>query len=52
MAAFSKIQLLSQLNVYLCRVCPMSSVTELSTVVFCRHVHLILILVVFSSGVI
>jgi hypothetical protein len=34
------------------RLCPMSSATELSAVVFGQHVHLILILVFFSSGVV
>jgi hypothetical protein len=32
--------------------CPMSSGRELSAVVFGQHVHPILILVIFSSGVI
>jgi hypothetical protein len=39
-------------TVYLCRLCPMSSWTELSAVIFGQHVHLILILVTFSSEVV
>jgi hypothetical protein len=52
MACFSKTQLLPTLHIYLCRHCPMSSETELSAVVFGRHVHLILVLVIFSSEVV
>jgi hypothetical protein len=37
------------LHVCLCRLCPMSSGTELSAVIFGQHVHLILIFVIFSS---
>jgi hypothetical protein len=35
-----------------CRLCLMSSGTELSAVVLDLHIHLILILVIFSSGVV
>jgi hypothetical protein len=51
MVAFSKTQLLPTLHVYLCKLYPMSLRTELS-VVFGEHVHLILILAIFSSGVV
>jgi hypothetical protein len=37
-------------TVYLSRLCPMSSGTELSAVVFGQHIHLILILLIFYSG--
>jgi hypothetical protein len=47
MAGFSKTQLLPILHVCLYRLCPMSSGTELSEVVFGQHVHPILILVIF-----
>jgi hypothetical protein len=43
---------LPTLHVCLCRLCPMFSGTELSAVVFCQHVHPILIFVIFSSGVV
>jgi hypothetical protein len=51
MDGFGKTQLLPTLHVHLCRLCPMSSGTELSAVVFGQHLHPILILVIFSSGV-
>jgi hypothetical protein len=35
-----------------CRLCPISSGTEISAVIFGQHVHLILIYAIFSSGVI
>jgi hypothetical protein len=47
---FSKAQPLPTLHVYLCRVCPMSSGSELSAVLFGQDVHAILILVIFSYG--
>jgi hypothetical protein len=46
-AGFSKTQLLPTLHVYLCWLCPMSSGTELSAVVFDQHVHPILLPVIF-----
>jgi hypothetical protein len=52
MAGFSKTQLLLTVHIYLCRLCPMSSGTELSAVVFGQHIHSFLILVIFSSGVV
>jgi hypothetical protein len=51
MAGFSKIQLLPTLHVCLCSLCSTSSGTELSAGVFGQHIHLNLILVIFSSGV-
>jgi hypothetical protein len=53
MAGFSKTQLLLTLHVrvLLCRLCPMSSGTVLSGVVFGQHVQLILIFVIFLLGV-
>jgi hypothetical protein len=36
----------------LCRLCPMSLGTELSAVIFGQHIHLILIPVIFSPGVV
>jgi hypothetical protein len=50
MVGFGKTQL-PTLRVCLCRLCLMSSGTELPAVVFGQHIHLILILVIFSSGV-
>jgi hypothetical protein len=44
---FQQDQLLPTLNVYPCRLCPMSSGTELSAMVFGQHVHPILILVIY-----
>jgi hypothetical protein len=52
MAGFSKTQLLPTLHLCLCMVCLMSSGTELSALVFGQHVHPLLILVNFSSGVV
>jgi hypothetical protein len=43
-------QLLLTLHVCLCRLCPISSVTELSAVVFGQHIHLISFLVFFLLG--
>jgi hypothetical protein len=51
MAGFSKTELLPTLHIQ-CRLCSMSSGRELSAVVFGQHVHLILILAIFSSGVV
>jgi hypothetical protein len=48
-AGFSKTQLLPTLHVCLC---PMCSGTESLAVVFDQHVHPILIIVIFSSGVV
>jgi hypothetical protein len=48
MARFSKTQLLLTLHIW----CTMSLGTELSAVVFGQYVHPILILVMFSSGVV
>jgi hypothetical protein len=45
-ASFIKTQLLPTLHLCVCRLCPMSSGTELSAVVFGQHVHSILILVI------
>jgi hypothetical protein len=50
MARFSKTQLLPTLHVCPCRLCPMSSWTYLSTVVFGQSVHSILILLIFLLG--
>jgi hypothetical protein len=47
MAGFSKIQLLPTLHVRLHKLCPMSSGTEISAMVFGQHIHLTLILVIF-----
>jgi hypothetical protein len=51
MAGFSKIQLLPTLHVRLHKLCPMSSGTEISAMVFGQHIHLTLILVIFFSVV-
>jgi hypothetical protein len=51
MAGFSKTQLLPILHLCLCSLCPVSSGTELSAVVFGQNIHLILILIIFSSRV-
>jgi hypothetical protein len=47
MASFSNTQLLPTLYVCLCRLCPMSSGTEIWAAAFGQHVHPILILVDF-----
>jgi hypothetical protein len=52
MAGFSKTLPLPTLHICLCRLCSMSSRTELSAVVFGQYVPLISILEVFSSGVV
>jgi hypothetical protein len=52
MVGFRKTQLQPTLHVCLCRLCPMSSGTELSSVVFGQHVRPIFILVIFSSEVV
>jgi hypothetical protein len=52
MAGFSKTQLLPTLHVYLCRLCPMTSGTKLSEVVFGQHFHPILTLVIYYSRVV
>jgi transposase len=52
MDGFNKTQVLPTLHICLCRLYLKSSGTGLSAVVFCQYVHLILILVIFSSGVV
>jgi hypothetical protein len=52
MAGISNTQVLPTLHGYLRRLCLMSSGTELSAVVFGQHVHLILIIEIFYSGVV
>jgi hypothetical protein len=51
MAGFNKTRLLPTLHICLCMLCPMSSGTELSAVVFDHYIQPMLILVIFSSGV-
>jgi hypothetical protein len=52
MVGFSKTQLLPTLHVCLCRVCLMSSGAQFSALIFGQHIHLILILVIFSYVVV
>jgi hypothetical protein len=51
MAGLSKNVLLPTLHVCLYKLCVMSSGTEISAMVFGQHIHLTLILVIFSSVV-
>jgi hypothetical protein len=52
MDGYSKTRLLPTLHVYIHRLYPKSSGAEFSAVVFGQHVHPILVLVIFSSGIV